>query len=232
MKKNDANNKNRPQRTELVFILDMSGSMGPLKEDTIGGFNSMLKEQKEKDDPCTVTTILFDNEIELLHDRTDLRAVRKISSKEYSPRGMTALYDAIGFGIEKAANAQKSLDKAFQADNVLFVIMTDGLENASLKYSRKDIQKLIRKKKKKHGWQFMFLGAGIDAEDTAEELGIGADYGISTEHSSADISASFRMVSKSACMMRDCAELPIAAFDEIRRPEARVKRKKKPLGSH
>ena len=148
--------------TELVFILDRSGSMDGLESDTVGGFNSMLSKQQEDDDECRLTTVLFDHEYEILHDRIDIKAVSPITEKEYFVRGQTALLDAIGRTINKIGNTQKQTAEEYRAEKVLFVITTDGMENASREYTHDKIKSLIERQKTKYGWEFIFLGANID----------------------------------------------------------------------
>ncbi|MDL2298593.1 hypothetical protein LJC40_05560 [Synergistaceae bacterium OttesenSCG-928-D05] len=157
---------------ELVFILDRSGSMAGLEQDTIGGFNAMLKKQKALEGAARVTTVLFDNHYELLHDRIDIQAVSPITEKEYFVRGTTALMDAVGKTIQKIDNVQKSTAAKNRADRVLFVIITDGMENASRTYSETKIRQMIEERKKEHDWEFIFLGANIDAVEAAENIGI------------------------------------------------------------
>ena len=158
--------------TELVFILDRSGSMGGLESDTIGGFNAMLSKQQAQDGECRITTVLFDNQYEILHDRIDIKAVSPITEKEYFVRGNTALLDAIGKTIDKTGNAQKHTAEEYRADKVLFVITTDGMENASREYTYDKIKSNIEHQKSKYGWEFIFLGADIDAVDVAGRIGI------------------------------------------------------------
>jgi uncharacterized protein YegL len=159
--------------TELVFILDRSGSMGGLESDTIGGFNAMLEKQKKKEDgEAIITTVLFDDQYELLHDRINLRGVAPITDKEYYVRGSTALLDAIGRTIHKIGNAQKHTAQQERAERVLFVITTDGMENASREYSFEEVRSMIDHQKHKYGWEFLFLGANIDAVATAGRIGI------------------------------------------------------------
>jgi uncharacterized protein YegL len=164
----------KQNRTELVFILDKSGSMSGLEADTIGGFNSMLKKQQKKAGEAVVTTVLFDDRYQLLHDRFDIKGIKPITEKEYFVEGSTALLDAMGKTIQKVANIRKNGGKNVQADKVLFVVITDGMENASRKFSYEQIRKMIKQEKKKHGWEFLFLGANIDAVATAKRYGIGA----------------------------------------------------------
>ena len=150
--------------TEVVFILDRSGSMSGLEGDTIGGFNSMLKKQREEEGKANVTTVLFDDEIEMLHKRVNIKEIKNITSKDYYVRGCTALLDAIGYSINFMINVQKN-KKQEKAKNVLFIITTDGYENASKEYS-----------KERYNWQFLCLGANIDAISTARNFGISEEF--------------------------------------------------------
>lgn len=159
--------------TEVVFILDRSGSMSGLEDDTIGGFNTMLKKQREEDGDANVTTVLFDDEIEMLHKRVDIKEIKNITSKDYYVRGCTALLDAIGYSINFMINVQK---KEERAKNVLFIITTDGYENASKEYSYEKIKKMITYEKERYNWQFLFLGANIDAISTARNFGISEEF--------------------------------------------------------
>lgn len=161
--------------TELVFILDRSGSMCGLENDTIGGYNSMLDKQKNEPGEAIVTTVLFDDRYELLHDRINLTGIKLLTDKEYYTRGSTALLDAIGKTINKIINVQRNTEENEQAENIVFVITTDGMENSSREYDYQKIRKLIEHQKSKYGWEFIFLGANIDAEGTAERFGVGKD---------------------------------------------------------
>ena len=158
--------------TELVFILDKSGSMSGLESDTIGGFNAMLKRQQEEPGEAIVTTVLFSDGYELLHDRISIKRLRPITDEDYFVGGCTALLDAIGKTIHKIANDQKYSAEEKRADKVLFVITTDGLENASREYTYDKIREMVEKQKAKYGWEFIFLGANIDAIATAARFGI------------------------------------------------------------
>ena len=153
--------------TELVFILDKSGSMAGLESDTIGGFNAMLQKQKALPGACRITTVLFDNRYELLHDRIDIRAVSPVTEREYQVGGSTALLDAIGRTIQKLAGVQRNTAEEYRADKVMFVIITDGAENSSREYSSQRVKAMIEHEKEKYGWEFVFLGANIDAVETA-----------------------------------------------------------------
>ena len=157
--------------TELVFILDRSGSMGGLESDTIGGFNGMIARQKKEGEKINVTTVLFDDEVEIVHDRFPIEIIEPLTDKEYFVRGCTALLDAIGQAINKIDNVQKHLPEDHKAGKVLFVITTDGLENSSEEFTYKDIKRMIEAKKE-CGWEFLFLGANIDGGKEAEKIGI------------------------------------------------------------
>lgn len=161
--------------TELVFIIDRSGSMGGLESDTIGGFNAMLKEQQAVEGDAVVTTVLFDDKYELLHDRIDIRAVAPLTDKDYTVRGSTALLDALGRTIYKIRAVQKHTAENYRAEKVLFVVITDGQENASREYSAERIKRRIERQREKYGWEFIFFGANMDAVMEAGKLGISAD---------------------------------------------------------
>jgi len=169
--KTDQKNKNnKPKDVELVFILDRSGSMGGLESDTIGGYNSMLsKQKKEKTGKVSVTTVLFDDQYELLYNQVPIEKVSPMTEEEYYVRGSTALLDAIGKTVMQVKANQ---DKKEIKDKVLFVIITDGMENASREYRADQIKKLIEERKEKNNWEFLFLGANIDAIGAAKDIGI------------------------------------------------------------
>ncbi|NLB60942.1 MAG: VWA domain-containing protein [Clostridiales bacterium] len=188
--------------TELVFILDKSGSMGGLESDTIGGFNSMLKKQKEADGECIITTVLFDNNYELLHDRINIQAVKEITENEYRIGGSTALLDAIGITIHKIENAQKQTDEDFRAQKIMFVIITDGYENASREYSSAKVKQLIERQKTEHNWEFIFLGANIDAVETASHFGISADRAQNYHADSEGVKKNFTVLSEAVSSYR------------------------------
>ena len=160
--------------TELVFILDRSGSMAGLESDTIGGFNAMLEKQKKQEGKCWVSTVLFANESAVIHDRLPLEKVPALTEKEYSVGGCTALLDAIGGAVKHVANIHKYARPEDVPAHTLFVITTDGLENASKRFRSDEVKKLIERKKEE-GWEFLFLGANIDAVETAGRLGIDRD---------------------------------------------------------
>ena len=161
--------------TELVFIVDRSGSMSGLESDTIGGFNALLKEQQGVEGNAMVTTVLFDDKYELLHDRVDIRGVKPLNDKDYTVRGSTALLDAVGKTINKIHSAQKGTDEEYRAEKVMFVIITDGYENASCEYTTGWIKERVERQKQKYGWEFIFIGANMDAITEAAKLGISSD---------------------------------------------------------
>lgn len=203
--------------TELVFILDRSGSMSGLEKDTIGGYNSMLEQQRKVDGECVITTVLFDNCYELLHDRIDIRAVAPITEKEYFVGGSTALLDAIGKTIHKIDTAQKNTSDAYRAEKVMFVIITDGYENSSREYSSQKVKSMIEHKKEKYGWEFIFLGANIDAVETAGRFGINADRAVDYVPDGEGTELNFRMMSQTVATFRECGAVPTACLDEIRK---------------
>ena len=162
-------------KTELVFILDRSGSMAGLESDTIGGFNAMVEKQKREPGEALVTTVLFDSTWEILHDRLPLEKVPPMTAKDYSVGGCTALLDAVGGTVRHIARIHKYARREDVPDRTLVVITTDGLENASRTYTYGRVQKMIRHEQEKYGWEFLFLGANIDAAAEAARFGIGAD---------------------------------------------------------
>ena len=161
--------------TELVFILDRSGSMGGLESDTIGGFNSMIEKQKKQDGKAYVSTILFDNVSEVIHDRVSLEKIEPMTEKDYYVRGCTALLDAIGGAIHHIGNVHKYARPEDVPEHTMFIITTDGMENASRRYSSEQVKAMIKRQKEKYGWEFLFIGANIDAVETAARYGIDED---------------------------------------------------------
>ncbi len=188
--------------TELVFVLDRSGSMSGLESDTIGGFNSVMTKQKTEEGDANVTTVLFDDQYELLHDRYNLKKIDKITDKEYFVRGTTALLDAIGKTIHKMGNAQKYASDDERAEKVMFVIITDGMENASSEYSYDKIKKMIDRQKEKYGWEFIFLGANIDAVETASRFGIAEDRAANYHADGEGTMLNYEVISETVSMVR------------------------------
>ena len=157
--------------TELVFILDRSGSMSGLEADTIGGFNAMIEKQKKTPGEALVSTVLFDHERIVLHDRANIQDIKPMTDRDYSVRGNTALLDAIGFSIHHIGNVHKYARKEDIPEHTIFVITTDGMENASGHYDSDKVKQMIERQKSKYGWEFLFLGANIDAVETARSFG-------------------------------------------------------------
>ena len=193
--------------TELIFILDRSGSMSGLGSDTIGGYNAMLEKQKKEQGEAVITTVLFDDKYELLHDRINLRGIEPITEKEYYVRGTTALLDAVGRTISKIVNVQKHTAEDERAENVMFVITTDGMENASREYSYEKVRRMIEHQKNKYGWEFIFLGANIDAVDTAERFGIGQDRAVNYNADSEGTLLNYEVISETVSCLRACREI-------------------------
>ena len=201
--------------TELVFILDRSGSMSGLEADTIGGFNAMLEKQKKLEGRCFVTTVLFDNDSKVLHDRLPLEEVPVMTDRDYQVGACTALLDAVGGTIRHVANIHKYARPEDVPEHTLFVITTDGMENASRNYSSDKVKAMIERQKTKYGWEFLFLGANIDAVETAGRLGISADRAVRYEHDRDGTALNFKVVSEAVCTMRKSAPLDAGWKKEI-----------------
>ena len=193
--------------TELVFILDRSGSMGGLESDTIGGFNSMLEKQKKLDGKAYVSTILFDNETEVLHDRLQIQDINPLTDDDYYVRGCTALLDAIGGAIHHIENIHKYARIEDVPEHTMFVITTDGMENASHKYSLKKVKQMIEHNKKKHNWEFLFIGANIDAIETARSFGIDESRAVNYNADSQGTRIVYESVEKAVTQCRASAPL-------------------------
>lgn len=195
--------------TEIVFILDRSGSMAGLESDTIGGFNAMLEKQKKLDGECLVSTVLFDNESEVIHDRVRLEKVNPMTYRDYFVRGCTALLDAIGGAIHHIGNVHKYARDEDVPEKTLFVITTDGMENASRRYDADKVRHMVERQKEKYGWEFIFLGANIDAVSEASRIGIGADRAVTFTNDSEGIEENYSALNDVVCCMR--ASVPISA---------------------
>ena len=201
--------------TELVFILDRSGSMAGLEEDTIGGFNAMLEKQKKEPGECYVTTVLFDHEILTLHDRLRLQDVPALTDSDYAVRGCTALIDAIGMTVKHVEDIHRYQRKEDVPAHTLFVITTDGLENASKEFSSAQVKAMIEKKKEKNGWEFLFIGANIDAVETAAHFGINEDRAVNYHADKKGTGVVYNAVAGAVCSMRHSAPLEASWSDAI-----------------
>ncbi|HPF19404.1 MAG: hypothetical protein QM215_00885 [Bacillota bacterium] len=189
--------------TELVFILDRSGSMSGLESDTIGGYRSLLEKQKQEKGECIITTVLFDDKYELLHDRINIKGVAPLTDKDYYVRGCTALLDAVGRTVSKIGNAQKHTAEEERAEKVVFVITTDGMENASREYSYDKVRSMIERQKERYGWEFLFLGANIDAAETAARIGIHKDRAVNYHADARGTILNYQVVSRAVCHLRE-----------------------------
>ena len=196
--------------TELVFILDRSGSMSGLERDTIGGFNSMIEKQKKEEGEAVVSTVLFDNESVVIHDRLPLDKVPRMTEEEYFTRGCTALLDALGGAIHHIGNVHKYEREEDRPEKTLFVITTDGMENASRKYTYEKLKGMIERQKEKYGWEFLFLGANIDAAKEAARFGIDADRAANYHADHVGTGIIYETVSEAICQVRQCAA-PLSA---------------------
>ena len=201
--------------TELVFILDRSGSMSGLEKDTIGGFNSMIEKQRRQDGECYVSTVLFDNVSEVLHDRVKLSEVKPMTEDDYTVRGCTALIDAIGGAIHHIGNVHKYARPEDVPEHTLFVITTDGMENASRRYSSEQVKTMIKRQKDKYGWEFLFIGANIDAVETAARYGIDEDRAVNYMADQEGTQILFESVSEAVCNVRSNRKLSKAWSQNI-----------------
>ena len=195
--------------TELVFILDRSGSMSGLEKDTIGGFNSMIEKQKREAGEALVSTVLFDSESVVIHDRLPLGRVPRMTEKEYFTRGCTALLDAVGGAIHHIGNIHKYARKEDVPEKTMFIITTDGYENASRRYDYEKVRKMIERQKSRHGWEFLFLGANIDAAAEAKRFGIGEDRAVNYKRDEAGTALNYEVISEAVCSVR--AARPLSA---------------------
>ncbi len=180
--------------TEIVFILDRSGSMSGLEKDTIGGFNSLIAKQKREEGQAVVSTVLFDNDSCVIHDRIPVENIQPMTEKEYFVCGSTALLDAVGSAVKHIANVHKYVREEDRPEKTLFVITTDGMENASRYYSYDKVKQLVERQKEKYGWEFLFLGANIDAVSTASKFGIEADRAVDYHSDSQGTQLNYRVV--------------------------------------
>ena len=193
--------------TELVFILDRSGSMAGLEGDTIGGFNAMIEKQKKAEGEACVSTVLFDHVSAVIHDRVDLRKIAPMTEADYSVRGSTALLDAIGKAIHHIGNVHKYAREEDRPERTLFVITTDGMENASHRYSAPQVRQMIERQKRKYGWEFIFLGANIDAVETAAHIGIDRSRAVNYHSDSRGTRLNYEVLSDAISSVRSCKPL-------------------------
>ena len=190
--------------TELVFVLDRSGSMQGLESDTIGGFNSLIEKQKKEEGEAVVSTVLFDDFTEVLHDRVDIKKIEPLNDKQYYTRGCTALLDSLGGAINHIGNVQKYARDEDRPEKTIFVITTDGLENASEKYSLKQVNKMVRRQQDKYNWEFLFLGANMDAVAEAGRFGIKASRAVTYNCDSEGTALNYAVLSSTISQARMC----------------------------
>ena len=196
--------------TEIVFILDRSGSMAGLEDDTIGGFNAMIEKQKREAGEALVSTVLFDNDCEVIHDRVDIQKIEPMTKNEYCVRGCTALLDAVGGAIHHIGNVHKYAREEDRPEKTLFVITTDGMENASRKYTYDRLKAMIERQKEKYDWEFLFLGANIDAVKEAARFGIDSDRAANYHADREGTNVIYETVSEAITQVRCCAA-PLSA---------------------
>ena len=204
--------------TELVFILDRSGSMAPLAEDTIGGFNAMIAKQKKEEGECLVSTVLFANDSAVIHDRLPLSEVPELTDREYYAGGCTALLDAVGGAVKHISTIHRYARAEDVPEKTLFVITTDGMENASHKYSEKQVRETVEKMKKERGWEFIFLAANIDAAEAASHIGISPDRAMNYTADKQETGRLYRRIGRTVQAARACApaaEMTAALKDDI-----------------
>ena len=202
--------------TEIVFILDRSGSMSNLTNDTIGGFNSFVETQKQEDGEAVLTTVLFDDQYEVLHDGVDIKSVEKLTNKQYFARGMTALLDAIGKTINTVGERLSKTEENDKPSKVIFVITTDGQENSSREFTQAKVKEMIELQTNQYNWQFLFLGANIDAVDTAQNFGIQGQFASNYTASSVGTDSLYSTLSKSVASYRSVGEIDNSWKDEIK----------------
>lgn len=188
--------------TELVFILDRSGSMSGMEADTIGGFNGMIEKQKKEAGEALVSTVLFNHSSKVIHDRVEIRKIAPMTEKEYYVGGNTALIDALGQAIHHIGNVHKYARNEDVPEHTIFVIITDGMENASRLYSSEEVKKMVERQKTRYGWEFLFLGANIDAVETARHYGIGANRAVRFHNDRRGVEVNYDTISMTVAEMR------------------------------
>ena len=190
--------------TEIVFIIDRSGSMSGFEADTIGGFNSTIEKQKKQEGKVYVSTVLFDNYSEVIHDRIDINDVKPMTLDDYRVQGCTALFDAVGDAIHHIGNIHKYARNEDVPEHTIFVITTDGMENASHRYTNVDIKEKIKRQTEKYGWEFIFLAANIDAAEAAENIGIRRERAANYRQTKKGVSRSYHAMSEAITSVRSC----------------------------
>jgi len=201
--------------TELVFIIDKSGSMSGMELDTIGGFNSMIEKQRKEDGECLVSCVLFDNESEVIYDRVSVKDIKPMTTDEYFVGGCTALVDALGGAIHHISNVHKYIREEDRPENTIFIITTDGYENASRKYSSNKVKKMVSEKTKKDGWEFIYLAANIDAVSTGASIGIKSDRAVNYRCDSKGTAVMYEALATAVSSARSCRKMNANWADSI-----------------
>ena len=199
----------RKNLTEMVFILDKSGSMAGMEKDTVGGFNAMIEKQRREEGDALVSTVLFSNESRVIHDRADIAKVEPLTDRQYFVGGCTALYDAVGDAIHHIGNVHKYAREEDRPEKTVFVITTDGMENASRRYSAGEVKRLITRQKERYGWEFLFLGANIDARAVADDMGIEEERSACFVNDSRGNALKYEGISRAMSKVRKC--MPVGA---------------------
>ena len=207
--------------TELVCILDRSGSMAGLESDTVGGFNALIEKQRKQEGTCYVSTVLFNNESTVLHDRVPIGAVKPMTAEDYVPGGCTALLDAIGGAIHHIGNIHKYARSEDVPEHTIFVITTDGLENASRRYGSDRVKRMIERQKEQYGWEFLFLAANIDAVETAAHIGISRDRAANYRSDGAGTELMYSVAAEAVSAVRCCAPMREDWAEELNRDAQR-----------
>ena len=207
--------------TELVFILDESGSMSGMEADTIGGFNSMIEKQRREAGEAYVSTVAFSNTSRVIHDRVALAEVEPMTARDYTPGGCTALLDALGGAIHHIGNVHKYARAEDVPEHTVFVITTDGMENASRQYTRSEVKAMVERQKERYGWEFLFLGANMDAIAAAEDIGIHRDRAAKYVQDTAGMELNYRVLSDTICAVRQSRPLAVSWKSEIEADEKR-----------
>ncbi|MBO5158153.1 MAG: VWA domain-containing protein [Lachnospiraceae bacterium] len=201
--------------TEIVFILDRSGSMAGLEADTIGGFNSLIQKQKKEAGRAVISTLLFDDKCEVLHDRKLLEEIAPLTERDYYVRGCTALLDAIGGAIHHIGNVHKYARAEDRPEKTLFIITTDGMENASKQYGYEKVKRMIERQKERYGWEFLFLGANMDAISVAGRFGIAPERAVRFHSDEKGTEINYRVLSETIAKVRCGAPMPVSWKEEI-----------------